>query len=396
MLWPTLFLISLLGAVFCHAGWRRKFLALETLLRKERRESLSRERALQHEAAREKAQDEALFNSMVEGLLVLDKDLRILLANNALWPLFGIQTDLRGKTILEAFRLNEIADIVNKAVVEGQVVGQELEVPGPEPRFLTVNASNMLNAAGRSQGVLLVFHDQTRLRELENTRREFVANVSHELRTPLSLIKGCVETLLDCAGDQPEVVPRFLQTIKKHSDRLTFLIEDLQTISSLESGRMPLHKQELELQQLVQHVLEDMKVPAENKSITLSSQVPEGLLVLADSDRLEQVFSNLVDNAIKYGNRGGKVEISCESDASDRLTVRVRDDGPGIPEEAKERIFERFYRVDQARSRDQGGTGLGLSIVKHIIQSHQGEVWVESRLKEGTCFCFTLPRVTGS
>jgi two-component system phosphate regulon sensor histidine kinase PhoR len=244
---------------------------------------------------------------------------------------------------------------------------------------------------GVQSGAILVFHDLTRVRQLENTRQEFVANVSHELRTPLSLIKGYVETLIDGAKDDPEVATRFLQTIEKHTDRLTYLIEDLLTISRLESGQVVMNVQSFELRPVVQRVFDDLHARAVEKQARLVNAIPEGLKLRADADRLQQVFFNLVDNAIKYGPAGGRVEVGARSRDDGTVEVWVRDNGPGIPAEAKERVFERFYRLDRARSRDQGGTGLGLAIVKHIVQSHHGEVWVESELEKGATFHFTLP-----
>jgi len=217
-----------------------------------------------------------------------------------------------------------------------------------------------------------------------------VANVSHELRTPLSLIKGYVETLIDGAKDNPEVATRFLQTIEKHADRLTFLIEDLLTISKLESGQVAMNLQKMDLREAVQRPLDDLQGKAAAKGVMLLNEVPAEFTVRADADRIQQVLTNLVDNAIKYGRRDGHVTISAKAAPHERVEVCVRDDGPGIPADATERVFERFYRVDKARARDAGGTGLGLSIVKHIAQAHGGEVWVESALGKGAAFYFTL------
>jgi two-component system phosphate regulon sensor histidine kinase PhoR len=218
-----------------------------------------------------------------------------------------------------------------------------------------------------------------------------VANVSHELRTPLSHIKGYVETLLSGAKDDPQVSVRFLQTIERNAERLKLLIEDLLTISELESGRVQLNLQTLALRSVVEKVLEDFKARAAAKSVTLVGEVPE-LQVRADFGRLEQVISNLLDNAIKYGRSCGQVRVGARAVEGDKVEVFVQDDGPGLPPEALERVFERFYRVDKARSREQGGTGLGLSIVKHIVQNHGGKVWVTSELEKGATFCFTLPK----
>ena len=242
---------------------------------------------------------------------------------------------------------------------------------------------------GKKEGTILVFHDLTRLKQLERTREEFVANVSHELRTPLSLIKGYVETLLDGAKDNPEVSTKFLKTIHRNSERLQFLIEDLLTISQLESGRLKMNLQPVKLRPLVDRVLEDFKTPAQAKHVALVNEMPD-LTAHADADRIQQVLCNLVSNAVKYGRTEGCVEVSGKI-ADGAVEICVEDDGPGIPTESLERVFERFYRVDKARSREQGGTGLGLSIVKHIVQSHGGKVWARSELGKGAEFHFTIP-----
>ena len=225
---------------------------------------------------------------------------------------------------------------------------------------------------------------------LFRSRREFVANVSHELRTPLSMIKGYVETLIDGAKDKPEVATKFLQTIEKHADRLTYLIEDLLTISRLESGQLVMNLQRADLHGIAEHVVTDLGDRAVAKQVKLLNQVPVGLAAQADGERLRQVLFNLVDNAIKYGRTDGNVVIGGRKAEQPEVELWVRDDGPGIPPEAQPRVFERFYRVDKARSRDDGGTGLGLAIVKHIVQSHGGEVWVESEPGQGATFHFTL------
>ena len=341
--------------------------------------------------ADEQAQQQALFNSMTEGVLVLDGAGRIRIANQALERLFGISTDIRGQTVLEAFRLHELQTLINRVLLEGQVLAHELELTSLERRCLQVNAARFLNREGRHQGVILVCHDLTRLKQLENTRQEFVANVSHELRTPLSMIKGYVETLIDGAKDNPEVALRFLQTIEKHADRLTYLIEDLLTISRLESGQITLNVQAADLRTVIQRALDDMEGRSRDKTVELINEVPAGIHVRVDVDRLQQVLFNLIDNAIKYGRQEVRVAVGARETGGKFIEAWVRDNGPGIPPEHLERVFERFYRIDKARSREQGGTGLGLAIVKHIIQSHGGEVWAESEAAQGATFHFTLP-----
>jgi two-component system phosphate regulon sensor histidine kinase PhoR len=373
--------------VALHLWWRRRFAVLEG---RRASEVESAQRRQQQTSVDAKAQQQVLFNSMIEGLLLLDRSQKIYLANRAFKNFFGLKIELRGKTILEALRLHELDELVLRVQAEGQVFDYELKLPDLTERWLRVNAAVISNSAGEREGMIMVFHDLTRLKQLERTREEFVANVSHELRTPLSLIKGYIETLLDGASNNPEVAERFLKIIERNTNRLDLLIQDLLTISALESGRMKLTLQPVDLHALAEKVLADLHARAENRKVALINELP-ALPTRADANRLDQVFANLVDNAIKYGRLGGKVTVSGRKLDEDRLEICVRDDGPGIPPEALDRVFERFYRVDKARSRDQGGTGLGLSIVKHIVQAHGGEVRVESELGKGATFFFTLP-----
>jgi two-component system phosphate regulon sensor histidine kinase PhoR len=336
------------------------------------------------------AQRAALIHSMGEGVLLLDREGRIRLFNLAFERLFGVKDEILGRRVLEALRSHELDELVRRTQASGQVMGAELELRGLEPRSLQVNAASLTGT--REPGLILVFHDLTRVRQLENTRKEFVANVSHELRTPLSLIKGYVETLMDGAKDDPALARRFLQTIARHTDRLTYLIEDLLSISRLESGPAVLNPQPIGLRDLASRTADDLASRAAARQTQIANEVPPELVVRADADRAQQVLFNLVDNAIKYGRPEGRVTLGARPLDEEFVEVWVRDDGPGIPPEAQPRIFERFYRVDKNRSREQGGTGLGLAIVKHIVQSHGGEVRVDSAPGAGATFRFTLPR----
>jgi two-component system, OmpR family, phosphate regulon sensor histidine kinase PhoR len=311
-------------------------------------------------------------------------------ANKSFRELLRVGGEIRGKTILEAIRIPPLAEMSARLGDKDVLRSLELELPGSPPRVLEVNASTVSDQQGHYRGAILVFHDLTRIKQLESTRREFVANVSHELRTPLSLIKGFVETLLDGALDDRTQAERFLLTIQKHTNRLTFLIEDLLTISRLESGPATLNLQPVVLSDLAQRVLDDLRGKALNRRVRLVNSLSDDLQARADADRLQQVIFNLVENAIKYGREGGTVVLSAERLETGQIQVSVQDNGPGIPAEAQPRVFERFYRVDKARSRDTGGTGLGLSIVKHIVQAHGGTVGVQSELGYGTTFHFTL------
>jgi two-component system phosphate regulon sensor histidine kinase PhoR len=383
----------LVGAAALHWWWRRRYQILHEQFLRERDSLFTARKQYGQEAAQKQAEQQALFNSMAEGVLVLDQSGRVQLVNRSLQKLFGLTTDVRGQTIMEAFRLRELVEVVQRLQQEQTVPSHEFQLPGvTEQRWLEVNAAAVLDSQSMLRGSILVFHDLTRLKQLENTRQEFVANVSHELRTPLSLIKGFVETLLDGAKNDPELATRFLRTIEKHTDRLTYLIEDLLTISRLESGQIVMNLHRVGLREEVARVMDDLQSRAGEKNVRLENTVPVDLLARADADRLQQVLFNLIENAIKYGRQEGVVSIGGKLDSDNRVELWVRDDGPGIPGEARERIFERFYRVDRARSRETGGTGLGLSIVKHIVQAHSGEVWVNSELGAGTTFYFTLPQ----
>ncbi len=388
-MWFFLFILALAALVGLHFWWRAKFNA-----QAERRaaEIEAAQRKQQQTSLDAKAQQQVLFNSMLEGLLLLDRSRKIYLVNRAFKNLFGLKTELRGKTVVEALRLHELDELIQRVEAEQQVLDYEIKLPDLNERWLQVNAAVITNAAGERDGTILVFRDLTRLKQLERTREEFVANVSHELRTPLSLIKGYVETLLDGARDNPEVAERFLKIIERNAQRLDLLIQDLLTISALESEKIKLNLQPVELRTLAEKVLTDLHAKAENKNVELVNEVPE-LTANGDVNRLDQVLANLVDNAIKYGRAEGSVRVGGEKLDDGRLEIFVRDDGPGIPAESLDRVFERFYRVDKARSRDQGGTGLGLSIVKHIVQAHGGEVRVESELGKGATFFFTVPAV---
>lgn len=389
-MWPAFCIVLAAALIVTFVIYARRSAALHAQLDQMRAEKdllVASQRAAGDQS---RAERQTLFNSMMEGVVLLDAAGRVQLVNQSLEKQFDLTVDVRGLTLLEAFRRPELEQLLARLTVEKNVVSFELEVPSRLPRWFEVNAATVLDRNGHPQGAILVFHDLTRIKQLENTRREFVANVSHELRTPLSLIKGYVETLLDGAKDDAELTVKFLNTIERHSNRLTNLIEDLLTISRLESGQVTLQLRELQLRSVIEHVLADLQKRAADRSVSIQNLVPEGMVGRADPDRLEQVLVNLLDNAIKYGRANGRIVVTGRVSNGD-VQICVSDDGPGIPAEAIDRIFERFYRVDRARSRETGGTGLGLSIVKHIVQSHGGKVWAESKPGRGTQFYFTLP-----
>ncbi len=390
-MWPTIAILSAILLLWVFALWRREKHARVDDAARADRERAEAEAQYRASINSSRAEQQTLFNSMAEGVLLLDAEGKVRLSNEAFNGFFELKSSISGRSLMEAVRSHEIQGLYQRTLIEGQVQDCELNPTSLKERVLQVNSAAILDQSNRQQGMILVFHDLTRLKQLENTRRDFVANVSHELRTPLSLIKGFVETLIDGAKDDPEVAARFLRTIEKHADRLTFLIEDLLTLSHLESGQSVMNLQEVVLKPIVARVVEDLGSRAGARSISLKDNVAAGIRVQADPARLQQVLFNLVHNAIKYGREHGSVEIDARVPVEGMLEVSVHDDGAGVPKEAQERVFERFYRVDKARSREQGGTGLGLAIVKHIVQSHGGECWVRSEPGKGATFYITLP-----
>jgi two-component system, OmpR family, phosphate regulon sensor histidine kinase PhoR len=394
-MWPLLTIVAVAAAIGVHLYWLRRHREALRKIEDQQREAQALRDRQELALERAEAQRQALFNSMAEGFLLVDRDGRVQAVNQALKRFFSIGEDFRGKTIMEVFRAHELLAVWEQVHRDGQAPSFELELPGLNSRSFEISAAALPGRFGAPEGSVFIFHDLTRIKQLENTRREFVANVSHELRTPLTLIKGFVETLIDGAKNDPEVADRFLGMIDKHTDRLTFLIEDLLTISKLESGQIVMNMQPTRLATVVERVVEDLQSRADERRVQLRNVVPEEIDVQADGDRLQQVFFNLVDNAIKYGRAEGCVEVGARMREDGMIEAWVKDNGPGIPEDSVERVFERFYRVDRARSREQGGTGLGLAIVKHIVQSHQGEVWLKSVVGEGSTFFFTLPAAGG-
>ena len=382
-------------------------LVLEFLFERRRRRQLNKELAecraalseaesrLSRELQAAASQQETLFDRMIEGVLILDGLGKVRLVNTALRDLFGLTGETRGKRLIEAVRSHELQEIVLHAKEAGHVGGRELVISsGAENQYFEVNASSFKESNSRT-GVIVILHDLTGIKKLESGRREFVANVSHELRTPLSMIKGYVETLLEGNVDDPNMKTRFLGKVQKHSDRLTYLIEDLLALSQLESGQIALSFSRLPLTKLVTRVFEDLQDKAASRGVILKAIIDPDIEVCVDSDRIQQVFQNLIDNGIKYGRPEGELLVTAKLGEDGFVVVSVADDGPGIPEEVRDRVFERFFRVDKARSREQGGTGLGLAIVKHIVQSHGGRVWLDRGEETGAVFSFSIPIDSG-
>ena len=342
----------------------------------------------------DKSRLEAVFLSMFDGVMVIDQSGEIVLMNQTLKEFLQVDTEVTGKKPLEVIRNIDIQELAQRVLTShSRLESREITLLLPEERVLLAHATPVLRA-DTIDGAVLVFHDITQLRQLEKVRQDFVANVSHELRTPVSTIRGYAETLLEGALEDKAHAREFLRIIYDDAERLSKLINDLLDLSRIESGKMKLALEECSLEAVVDKVLTGMDKEARKNSVTLKKDIPRRLVkIRIDEAAIAQVLFNLVENAIKYNNAGGSVTISARE--TDRgVEVSVTDTGIGIPQEDIPRIFERFYRVDKARSRELGGTGLGLSIVKHIVQAHHGEVMVESALDKGSTFRFILPLAT--
>ncbi len=339
----------------------------------------------------EKNKIRAILTSMGDGVVALDSDGRIILVNQAAERMFGRrETEVVGKYILSLVRNYKIEELVSQVVASRKVIIDELKSATGPDRILRIHGAPIISDAAKIVGVALVFRDITGLRQLEQMRTDFVANVSHELKTPLTSIKGFVETLLDGAMEDSEVSRRFLGIINEETDRLHRLIADLLSLAHIEAPRFEAAYQEAELEQVVGKTAAILTPLAEAKGISLSLELDPGLpKVIIKEDLLGQIVLNLMDNAIKYTLSGGRVLVKARRE-QEQVVVEVSDTGIGIPEESLPRIFERFYRVDKARSREIGGTGLGLSIVKHILERYGQKIWVESTPGKGSVFSFTL------
>ncbi len=333
----------------------------------------------------------AIFNSMIEGVMVVDKAARIISINPAVEKIFGVSAkDTEGAQFLEAIRNTDISEVINNVLKKGEPLSGEISPLLPMRKIFQFNATPIFyNKA--VNGCLIVIHDITDIRKLETVRSDFVANVSHELKTPLTSIKGFVETLLEGALDDKENNHAFLKIIQEHTQRLDNLTNDLLSLSGLESKEITLEKKEFNLRRQAEEVILGFGSQLRKKNITVKNDLPLNLSIKADKNRMAQVLTNLMDNAIKFNKDKGLISIyTKEGDGG--IMVVVEDSGIGIPQKDIPRIFERFYRVDKARSRELGGTGLGLSIVRHIIELHKGNVGVESNEGFGSKFWFTLPK----
>jgi two-component system phosphate regulon sensor histidine kinase PhoR len=341
------------------------------------------------EIARDRGRTQAILSAMEDGVLAVDHRGIVVLANE------GLRRQLTppepvGRHYLEVLRQREVAQVLEAVLRTGERVRLEMEMRHPRRDYALV-AVPFPGAEGAPPGAVLTFHDVTERRRLDQVRRDFVANASHELRTPLTSIRGFVEALEDGAVADPPTAQRFLGKIRTHADRMAALVGDLLELSRLEAGERPPRWQPVAPAALVDEVVASFAEVAGRKGTALVPSAGGAPEVVSDPERLRGILENLVENAVKYTPSGGRVEVSSSSGPAGSAVFTVADDGPGIAAEHLARIFERFYRVDKARSRDLGGTGLGLSIVKHLAEGMRAVVSVESQPGQGTRFTVTVP-----
>ena len=344
---------------------------------------------------------EAVFSSMADAVVAIDSEKHIIRMNQAAATLFSLPSEVvKGKDVQGVIRNPYIVEMVDFTLSHN--VQQEQKVTlfnGAEPVLLEIHAVPLRDEADKSMGVLLVMNDLTKLNRLENIRQDFVANVSHELKTPITAIKGYVETLLDGAMDDPDNARRFLNIVVRQANRLDAIVDDLLILSRIEDreGKEDIELTVSEIGPVLESALQTCAVNADEKDIVLEVECDEELYASINQPLLEQAVINLLNNAIAYSPQGTRITLSCQGSHTVHgeylVHFSVIDNGPGIAKEHLPRLFERFYRCDKARSRDQGGTGLGLAIVKHIAHAHHGSVEVESTPGKGATFTITLPGV---
>ena len=333
---------------------------------------------------------EAVLSSMVEGVMAVDPDERVLNLNAAAARMFnGKAWDFQGRLIQEVVRNMDFQGFIKKGLAAGRYWESDLSWrQHDEPRIISASSTPLYDSAGSRRGILVVLHDVTRVRKLENMRRDFVANVSHEIKTPLTAIKGFVETLQHGAVESPREAERFLGIVAKHVDRLNSIVVDLLNLARIEqeTEKKEIRTEIVGLGGVLKSAIHVCQSKAEEKNISIELNCDKGLTARIDPVLFEQAAVNLIDNAVKYSPEASTIQISCVKTDAFETAVHFKDHGIGIPKQHIDRIFERFYRVDKARSRALGGTGLGLAIVKHIIQAHGGRITVESSPGAGSTF----------
>lgn len=349
--------------------------------------------------AEDRTRFSAILSGMVEGVVVLDRPGRILLLNPAMERMLGCQAaGVVGRHWLDVIRQHDLNELIRVVILSGEPRASSITFNDPAgARTFAVQGSVTRPPGGEPSELraVFVFHDVTALKRLERVRSDFIANVSHELRTPLTSIIGYIEALLDGAHEEASTRKEFLGIIKTHADRLSALVHDLLQLSQIESGEYRWRRDAVDIVALARRSVALVHPLAQRRRISVRCESDTNTAcVIGDEEKLTQVLVNLLDNAVKYTEPGGSVDASVHATAG-RVTVSVQDTGIGIPAGDRDRIFERFYRVDRARSRESGGTGLGLSIVKHVVEAHGGAVTVESRLGEGSVFTVTIPQQPG-
>lgn len=349
-------------------------------------ETLARQR---NNLEAERGQLRAILGGMVEGVIALDARQSILFVNERARGLLDLQkVEPVGRKLWDVVRQRALLDVYQRSLEQRKPQQEALNWYGPENRNLTVHAAPL--GGEPPGGAVLVIHDTTELRRLERLRQDFVANVSHELKTPLAVIQPCVETLLNGALEEPEPARRFLEQIAEQSERLHRLILDLLSLARIEAGAELFAFQQLDLSDLIHQGMARHRNRAEVKHQHLEAFCDDQAMIHADEEAISEILDNLIDNAVKYTPEGGRIALRCHIEDG-HVVIQAEDSGIGIPPGDLPRVFERFYRVDKARSREMGGTGLGLAIVKHLVQAMNGTVMVESEPDKGTCFTLRFP-----
>lgn len=344
---------------------------------------------LQKQIAKRESGMQTIFSAMQDALLVVDSNRQVILTNQMFRKLFDAPEISLGTPLLEIVRDPTLDRLLTDAFRGEGLVRCELALDQSQ---IELHAVATRNDAGEITGVLVLFHDVTELKKMDQVRRDFVANVSHELRTPLSIVRGYIETLLDSPQTPREELTRILRVMERHSDRLELLVEDLLTLAQLESGNPNLQMEMVDLSSFLPETVRDWEKKLTNKQLNIVVDLPTELpAICADRTRLQEALYNLLDNAVKYSVEHGEIRLSARY-RDGEIELGVSDEGIGIAKEDLPRIFERFYRADKARGSDKiRGTGLGLAIVKHIAQLHGGRVEAQSELEKGTTIRVVLP-----
>ncbi|GLO66826.1 MULTISPECIES: two-component system histidine kinase PnpS [Oceanobacillus] len=346
-------------------------------------------------AIQEQMQSEQLttiVDNMQSGLVLIDEKGYVHVVNRKFLQMFGEEeSNYRGHLYYDVFENENVHETVQKTFLYEEAVKESfVHRVGLNKIYVEVVGAPIFNERNMLKGAVLVLYDITELKKLENMRKDFVANVSHELRTPITSIRGFAETLLDNEIEDP-ATKEFMEIIYKESHRLQLLIEDLLALSRLEREDFRLLIDSYDVKKMVEEILPTLQQKAEKKNLTFNLEIPDQLTMRADKDRMKQVLINLVDNSIHYTPSEGDICLTI-SEEKDAIHFQVKDSGIGMDEKSQTRVFERFYRVDKARSRNTGGTGLGLAIVKHIVEVHKGKIDVESTLNEGTTIHIYIPK----